>query len=44
MNFIPIGAMTIRTRAPTRSTQGARLKNIHHTTIANPHKTPPRKP
>src|SRR5262249_2045244 len=30
----------IRTTAPSRSDQGARLKKTHHTTIANPPTTP----
>ena len=34
-------ATIIKTIAPTRSDQGARLKNTHHTTIANAPTTPP---
>src|SRR5712691_4269686 len=41
MRFVATTATTIRTMAPTRSAQGARLKNSHHTTIANPQASPP---
>ena len=34
-------ATIIRTMAPKRSDQGARLKKTHHTTIANPPTSPP---
>ncbi len=34
-------ATIIRTMAPTRSDQGARLKNSHHTRIAAAHTIPP---
>ena len=34
-------ATIIRTMAPKRSDQGARLKKAHHTTIARPPTTPP---
>src|SRR5215208_8218572 len=44
MRFVPISAMTISTSAPRRSSQGARLKNSHHSAIANPHNTPTSKP
>ena len=41
MRDVATSATTIRTMAPTRSDQGARLKNSHHTTTANPPTTPP---
>src|SRR5215212_8187367 len=44
MRFVPISAITINTSAPTRSIQGARLKNSHHSAITNPHNTPTSKP
>src|SRR5215207_9848559 len=44
MRFVAISVMTISTSAPTRSNQGARLKNSHHSAIANPHNTPISKP
>ena len=37
-------ATTISTTAPTRSDHGARLKNTHHTTIANAATSPPSNP
>ena len=37
-------ATTISTIAPTRSDHGARLKNTHHTTIANAATSPPSNP
>ena len=40
MRDVANSAAIITTRAPTRSDQGARLKNSHHTTITNPPKTP----
>src|SRR2546425_12153050 len=42
--FVANTATTITTMAPTRSDQGARLKNTHHRTIANPPTTPPNIP
>ena len=36
MRDVANSATIIRTTAPKRSDQGARLKNTHHTTIANP--------
>jgi len=41
MRDVANSATIIRPTAPTRSGQGARLRNTHHTTIANPQKTPP---
>ena len=37
-------AASTKTTAPQRSDPGARLKNAHHMTIANPPTTPPRAP
>src|SRR5688572_27817142 len=37
IRFVPITARTIRTRAPRRSYQGARLSNNHQRTIAKAH-------
>src|ERR1035437_10189441 len=42
MRDVANSAIIIRTIAPKRSDQGARLKNNHHTTIANPATSPPR--
>ena len=44
MRLVATMATIIRTTAPQRSTQGARLKKAHHTTIANAPKSPPRIP
>ena len=41
MRDVANSATIIRTMAPKRSDQGARLKNTHHTTIANPPTSPP---
>ncbi len=41
MRDVATSATTIRTMAPKRSDQGARLKNSHHTTTANPPTSPP---
>ena len=44
MRDVANSATTIRTMAPTRSDQGARLKNSHHTTTANPPTNPAQHP
>ncbi len=41
MRGVATSATIIRTTAPQRSDQGARLKNAHHTTTANPPTSPP---
>src|SRR5262249_49663594 len=41
MRCVANSATTIRTMAPTRSDQGARLKSSHHTRTSSPPTTPP---
>ena len=41
MRDVANSATAIKTRTPTRSDHGARLKNSHHTTINSPPTSPP---
>ena len=41
MRGVANSATPIKTMAPTRSDQGARLKNSHHTTIVTPPRSSP---